>query len=115
MLKQIEPSGEDFVHYALLDLEPSDLEFAGVTLSDWSDDQDGLGPFREAAVRLPSGTELVLTYYEARPDRELLVHAPIAVDGPAVARELADELRLPWQRITWLREEGIDWSQYIRG
>jgi hypothetical protein len=114
VLKQIQPSREDFAHYAMLDLEPTGLESAGVHLSEWIDDHDGLGAFREAAVRLPSETELVLAYYDARPEQELLVLAPIAVDGPDVAHELADELQLPRQRITWLRTEGIDFSRLLR-
>jgi hypothetical protein len=110
MLKQIEPSREDMVHYAVLDATPEELESVGIWLSELFDDDPG--PVREATVLVPSGTELLLIEHDSRPDLGITVKAPIAIDGPNVAYELADAMGLPHSRISWIREEGIDWSQY---
>jgi hypothetical protein len=110
-LRQKATSGRnDMVEYATLDLGAADLEAQGLALDEsWV---DGLGPAKAAIVVLSSGVEVALVSYTNAPKTEVVVMAPMAVDGPVVASELADELGLPRERITWLRATGIDWSQF---
>ena len=96
--------------YAALDLAAEDLEARGLKLEDG--EMDGLGPTKEAVVLLPSGVEVALMSLKLTPENGITVFAPLSVDGPDVAHELVAELGVPPPRITWLREQGMDRSEF---
>lgn len=109
-LRQITRVHQPVIAYASLDLAAEDLQARGLKLQDG--EIDGLGPTKEAVLLLPSGIEVGLMSFTLTPENGVYVHAPVSVDGPDVAHELVAELGVSPARITWLREEGMDRSQF---